>query len=165
LFDDPLRLIGFRREARKERDIRLQVALLQNRGPIRHSEQENVQRRKVQRVVFHVDVDEVDRRPGGFPGIGKRQIARNQAVNRLAFSQLRHDRVQVRRLFLSRRRLESHKRRHDRCGRNDQRGGGFLGLWHRVMLPILGDRPGYTSTRAGSAEENCCLQDMAELAC
>jgi hypothetical protein len=42
LFHDPLGLIGFGRESREQRDIRLKIALLHNHGLVRHSHQEQV---------------------------------------------------------------------------------------------------------------------------
>ena len=61
LLDDPLRLVGFGRKAREQRNVGLKVPLLENHCFIGHSHQEQVKRREIQRIVFQVRVDKVDR--------------------------------------------------------------------------------------------------------
>ena len=69
LLDDPLGLIGLGRKTRKQREVRLEGALLENRGLVCHSHQEQVKPRKIQRVVLQVGVHKIDRRARDFAGI------------------------------------------------------------------------------------------------
>lgn len=62
LLDGSLGLLGCDRKTREQRDIRLQVALPEDQATVRHAQQEHVKPGKVERVVFEVHVDEIDRR-------------------------------------------------------------------------------------------------------
>ena len=70
LLDHRLRLVGLGRKAREQRHVGLQVALPEDQRPVAHAHQEHVQRRKVQRVVLHVDVDVIDGRARDVAGVG-----------------------------------------------------------------------------------------------
>ena len=56
-----LRLIGFGRKSREQRDVGLEIAFAEDRRLVGEPEQEDGESRKVERVVLHVGVHEVDR--------------------------------------------------------------------------------------------------------
>ena len=64
LLDDPPGFVRFGRKARHECHVRLEIAFLQDHRAIGHREMELVQRWHIERVVLHVDIDVVSRRPG-----------------------------------------------------------------------------------------------------
>ena len=100
LFDNPLRLVGLGRKARKQGDTRLQVALLENHGPIRHSHQKQVQRGEIQRVVLHVRVDKVHGRARHLASVREGQISGIEPIHSFAFRQFCDDGVEMQRLLL-----------------------------------------------------------------
>ena len=96
LFHDPIGLVGLRREAREQRDVRLQIAFRLQRSLVRHAEQECREAREVERVVLHVGVREVDRSTRGLARVRERQVAGvDEPVDGLAGRELRDDGVQV----------------------------------------------------------------------
>ena len=109
LLNDPLRLIGLGRKAREQRDIRLQVALLENHRPIGHSHQEQVKRGEIQRVVLQIRVHKVDRRARDLTSVRKGQITGVESIDRSALRQFCDDWVEVQRLLLR----QKHARRQD----------------------------------------------------
>ena len=96
LFHDPIGLVGLRREAREQRDVRLQIAFRLQRRLVRHPEQEGREPREVERVVLHVGVREVDRSTRGLARIRERQVAGvDEPVDRLTGRELRDDGIQM----------------------------------------------------------------------
>ena len=97
LLHDPLRLVGLGRKAREQRDVRLQVALRSTIAALSVMPSRNDRSAgKVERVVLHVGVDEVDRRARRLARVGERQVAGvDEPVDGLAGRELRDDGIQV----------------------------------------------------------------------
>lgn len=51
-------------ESGEERDVRLEVAPLDDRSAVRHPDVEHAERVEMERRVLHIDVDVIDRCPG-----------------------------------------------------------------------------------------------------
>jgi hypothetical protein len=106
-------------KAREQRDVRLHVALADDRGLVGHAQQERRQSGEVERVVLHVGIDEVHGRPRGFAGVDDRQIPGvDEPIDRLSGGQLGHDRVQMDARLLRGRHCDGASRQDYREGKN-----------------------------------------------